>query len=275
MALNRPRFTAVARLLWLRLFIAPSLATLAYPALAADALSDAIAKIKPSVVAVGTHQKTRNPSTAFSGTGFVVLNGLHVVTNAHVLPRELNTEHKETLVVLVRGTDVDTRNAQVIATDRARDLALLQIDGPALPALTIADSSNIREGQLLAFTGFPIGMALGLYPATHRATLAALVPIARAGITARQLNPSMVNRLRESAYIVFQLDATAYPGNSGSPVFDPVTAHVYGIINSVFIQGTREQAITRPSGITYAIPSVHIQELIEHVRRSGALKAGR
>jgi len=135
--------------------------------------------------------------------------------------------------------------------------------------LTVGDSSIVREGQNLAFTGFPIGMALGLYPATHRATLAALVPIARAGITAKQLNPRLINRLRDSAYVIFQLDATAYPGNSGSPLYDPVTAEVYGIINSVFIQGTREQAITRPSGITYAIPSVHIREMLEQVQRTG------
>ena len=112
-------------------------------------------------------------------------------------------------------------------------------------------------------------MALGLYPATHRATLAALVPIARAGITARQLNPRMVARLRNSAYTVFQLDGTAYPGNSGSPLYDPSTGQVFGIINSVFVQGTREQAISRPSGISYAIPAVHIRRLLEQAGVTG------
>jgi len=262
------------RLLALRLAIMAILLEMgAGTALAADALIETVAKIKPSIVAVGTYQKTRNPSAAFNGTGFVVADGLHVITNAHILPRELSVENKETMIVLVkRAEQVDNRQAQIIAVDHARDLALLQIEGPALPAVTIGDSASMREGQALAFIGFPVGMALGLYPATHRATLSALVPIARAGITARQLNPSMINRLRDSAYVVFQLDATAYPGNSGSPVFDPVTAHVYGIINSVFIQGTREQAITKPSGITYAIPSAYIQDLLDQVRRAGALR---
>jgi S1-C subfamily serine protease len=118
----------------------------------------------------------------------------------------------------------------------------------------------------LAFTGFPIGMALGLYPATHRATLAALVPVARAGLTARQLTPRLVSRLRDSAYVIFQLDATAYPGNSGSPLYDPEDGRVYGIVNSVFIQGTREQAIRNPSGITYAIPSDHIRDILKQAQ---------
>lgn len=236
-------------------------------AIAADALSEAVAKIKPSVVGIGTVQKTRSPPAVFNGTGFAVADGRHIITNAHVLPREISAERKESLVVLIGGAEeTENRAAQIIAIDRGRDIALLQIEGPPLPALSIGNSANAREGQDLAFTGFPIGMALGLYPATHRATLAALVPIARSGITAKQLNPRMISRLRDSAYVVFQLDATAYPGNSGSPLYDPVTGEVYGIINSVFIQGTREQAISRPSGITYAIPSVHIRELLEQAK---------
>jgi S1-C subfamily serine protease len=236
---------------------------------AADGLVDVVARTKPSIVGIGTFQKTRSPATVFTGTGFVVADGRHVVTNAHVAGRELSAEKKETLVVLVgRVPETENRAAEVVVLDRGRDLALLRIDGAQLPALSIGDSAAVREGQSLAFTGFPIGMALGLYPATHRATLAALVPIARAGITAKQLNPRMVSRLRDSAYVVFQLDATAYPGNSGSPLYDPSSGHVVGIINSVFIQGTREQAISRPSGITYAIPSIHILDILEQAKIS-------
>ena len=246
-------------LLWL--FLATS-------AGAAD-LTSTVARIKPSVVGIGTFQQTRSPSTVLNGTGFAVGDGRHVVTNAHVL-RELNAPQKEELVVLVSGSsEPEARNAVIVAVDRGRDIAVLRIDGAPLPALTIGDSTRVQEGMSLAFTGFPIGMALGLYPATHRATLAALVPIARAGVTARQLNPRMVTRLRDSAYVVFQLDATAYPGNSGSPLYDPASAEVYGIVNSVFIQGTREQVISRPSGITYAIPSIHIRDVLEQAQVPG------
>src|SRR5690606_6222582 len=207
----------------------------------------------------------------FTGTGFAVADGRHVVTNAHVLARELNSAQKESLAVLVpHANGAEARPAQVVAIDRPHDLALLRIEGEPLPALAIGDSERAREGQLFGFTGFPIGMALGLYPATHRATLAAIVPFARPGITARQLNPRLVSRLRKSSYVVFQLDATAYPGNSGSPLFDATTAEVYGVINSVFIQGSREQAISRPSGITYAIPSVHLEELLDQANLNRA-----
>jgi len=252
--------------LWGIAMVAMALAWAA-PTRAASTLPDTVARIKPSIVGIGTFQKTRSPSTVFNGTGFAVADGRHVVTNAHVLPREINKEQMESLVVLIgSAAETENRPARIIAVDRGRDLALLQIDGSPIPALAIGDSALVKEGQDFAFTGFPVGMALGLYPATHRATLAALVPIARAGITAKQLNPRMISRLRESAYVIFQLDATAYPGNSGSPLYDPANAEVYGIINSVFIQGTREQAISRPSGITYAIPSVHIRDMLEQAK---------
>jgi S1-C subfamily serine protease len=127
----------------------------------------------------------------------------------------------------------------------------------------------VREGQAFAFTGFPIGMALGLHPATHTATLAAIVPMARPGITGRQLSAPLVARLRNSDYVIFQLDGVAYPGNSGSPLYDPATAQVYGILNKVLVQGSREHAISRPSGIAYAVPSAPIIALLQQAMLLG------
>ena len=54
-------------------------------------LPDTVKQIRSSIVAVGTYQKTRRPPSDFRGTGFAVGNGNHVMTNAHVLPKSLNT----------------------------------------------------------------------------------------------------------------------------------------------------------------------------------------
>ena len=72
----------------------------------------------------------------------------------------------------------------------------------------------------------------------------------------------IINRLQKP-YMVFQLDATAYPGNSGSPLYDIHNGHVVGIVNKVFVKGTKEHAITRPSGITYAIPSKYAHQILK------------
>ncbi|MCP5157413.1 MAG: serine protease, partial [Ectothiorhodospiraceae bacterium] len=76
-----------------------------------------------------------------------------------------------------------------------------------------------------------------------------------------QLNPTMIKRLRDP-YDVFQLDATAYPGNSGSPLYDMATGAVVGVINKVFVKETKESILERPSGITYAIPARYVRALL-------------
>jgi serine protease Do len=229
----------------------------------ADNLPQSIVKIKPSIVGVGTFQPTRRPPAAFRGTGFVVADGRHVITNAHVLPNLLNNEAKETLGVFVgQGEDAQFRSAKTVALDEEHDLALLEIAGAPVAAVTVGDSDGVREGQQVSFIGFPIGTVLGLYPVTHRATISAITPIVIPAQASSQLNVKMIKRIR-APLRVFQLDGTAYPGNSGSPLFDPETGVVFGVINMVFVKGTKENALTAPSGISYAIPGNYIEDLLK------------
>ena len=145
-------------------------------------------------------------------------------------------------------------------SDRNHDLAVLRIEGNALPALKIGSSETVREGQLIAFTGFPIGGALGFSPVTHRGMVSSITPIVLPGSNARQLNAKVIRSIKNGTFNIFQLDATAYPGNSGSPVFDQESGEVIGIINMVFVKGTKESALSHPSGITYAIPASYLLE---------------
>ena len=226
-------------------------------------LPDTIEKIKPAIVAVGTHQKTRRPPAVFLGTGFVVGKGLHIVTNAHVVAAKIDTEKRETIAVFVgQGELVDIREATKLAEDLDHDLALLKITGPPLPGLTLGDSNRVREGESYAFTGFPIGMVLGLHPVTHRGTISAITPIAIPQLSAQQLDKTVLKRLI-APYNIFQLDATAYPGNSGSPLYDPATGQVIAILNKVFVQESKESLLQKPSGISYAIPINYLRELLK------------
>lgn len=225
-------------------------------------LPDMLARIKPSVVAVGTYMPTRNPRAIFLGTGFAVADGRNVVTNAHVTAKELDTAHLEQLAVFYRQDKQEFMQlVDLTATDEEHDLALLRLKDGKLPALEIGDSLRVREGELYAFTGYPIGMVLGLYPVTHRSIISAISPNAIPVVASQQLNVKMLKRLA-TPYDVFQLDATAYPGNSGSPLYDIETGKVMGIINKVFVQNSKENAISNPSGISYAIPSAHIAQLL-------------
>jgi len=96
--------------------------------------------------------------------------------------------------------------------------------------------------------------------------VAAITPIAIPPAHSSQLNPRVLRQLASGAFPVFQLDATAYPGNSGSPVYATGSAEVIGVVNMVFVKGSKEAALTQPSGITYAIPSRHLVELLKSAR---------
>jgi S1-C subfamily serine protease len=236
----------------LLLCVALALATAGAPGVE---LEQVIAQAKPSIVGIGSYRKLRSPPVTFVGTGFVIGDGLTVVTAAHVLQDLRDTEPGQILGVLV-GQDehAQFRAATITTLDPEHDLAQLHMAGPPLPAMRLGDSSTVAEGKQLAFTGFPLGMVLGLHPVTHRGMVSAITPVATPPVSTGKLDARLARRLQRQAYPIFQLDGTAYPGNSGSPLYDPETGLVYGVINMVFVKGLKETAISAPSGITYAIP---------------------
>jgi S1-C subfamily serine protease len=227
-------------------------------------LTKTIPLVKRSVVGIGTELRTRSPAIAFFGTGFIAGDGLSVITNAHVVPPVNGEAGKETLGIVLRERNgVAFRAARLVAIDREHDLAHLRLEGEPLPALQLGEPDRVMEGQELAFTGFPLGMVLGLHPATHRATLAAITPIVTPSLSSRKLDARAITQLARSGFDIYQLDGTAYPGNSGSPVYDPDTGTVQAVINMVFVKGLKETAISAPSGITYAIPVRYVHALLQ------------
>lgn len=233
-------------------------------------VADLLPGIKPAVVGVGSFHPTASPRANLKGTGFAVLDGRHIVSCAHIFDKPLDSEKNETYAIFLgRDRQMVVRTAQMIAVDRARDLAILKIEGEPLPVLKLGDSTRVREGEQLYFTGYPIGSALGLNPSTHRAGLAARIPIFTPVAAASQLNVRALKQAGEP-YEVFELDAIAYPGNSGSPVWHPDTGAVLGVVNSVYIKGVKETALTAPSGISYAIPVAYVHTLLRKVGVSGA-----
>lgn len=226
-------------------------------------VADMLPGIKPGVVGVGTYMPTGRPPANLQGTGFAVLDGHYVVSCAHIFSKPLDSEKKETYAVFI-GHDrrISLRPAQLIATDKLHDLVLLKIEGEPIPPLKLGDSGQAREGWQLYFTGYPIGSILGLNASTHRAGLAAIIPIYTPVPAASELS---VRALKQavSPFEVFELDAVAYPGNSGSPVWHPDTGEVLGVVNSVYVKSSKEAALSAPSGISYAIPVKYVHRLLE------------
>jgi serine protease Do len=234
----------------------------------ADTLVDTIERVKPGVVGVGTYQEIRRPPSKLLGTGFAVVDNRHVLTNAHVLPKSIKNSRREFHCIFVgKGRNATIVRVKIIARDDVHDLALLRSEKPlkSVP-LQLGSADAVREGMSIAFTGFPIGVVLGLHPVTHRGIISAKTAIPQA--TPKRLDPKMIKQLRET-FQVFQLDATAYPGNSGSPLYDPSSAKVIGIVSSVFVKSSKEKALSDPSGITYAIP---INYAVRLLKKAGLTK---
>lgn len=248
------------------LLFAVSAMLVLWAAAARAGLVEVVDAVKPSVLAVGSYNALKNPRFTFHGTGFVAAEGNLLITNAHVLPSGAAVDLDSRLMVLVprpREAPPELRPATVVSTDPLHDLALLRIDGSALPVLKLGDSNAVRDGQAIALIGFPVAGALGFSHVTHRGIVASVTSVALPAPTSRQLDERAIRRLREGPFAMFQLDATAYPGNSGGPLFDPETGTVLGVISSGVLKATKESALSLPSGITYAIPARYVSDLLK------------
>jgi len=217
-----------------------------------------------SVVAVGTFNHLRNPQFKFLGSGFAVGPGTRVATCAHVIAG-LDTAANEVLAIAVPRNASDPPRAfeaRVFGRGTIADLATLDFFGPKLNPLTLGQPADATAGTDVVMIGFPLGTAMGLVAAIHRGVIAANTPShvpaqSSAGLTAQAVLASRLNVLE-----LLQLDLTAYPGNSGSPLIDTVTGAVVGVVNMGLVKGNRETAFSQPTGISYAVPVKYLLPLV-------------
>lgn len=208
---------------------------------------------RASVLPIGRFDPLGNPRFAFRGTAFVVGDGRQVLTCDHVVPA--GDPPAWVLQRPLPGGGQEWRRLTLQSRDPEHDLALLALEGEPLPALALAPDEAPREGLDVLVMGFPIAGLLGFQPVTHRGMVSSIAPLVLPAANASALRDSQVAALRRGAFDILQLDATAYPGNSGGPVLDATTGQVIGIISLVLARGGREAALSAPSGISYAIPS--------------------
>lgn len=227
----------------------------------ANELPRTLARIKPSIVAIGVITPLPNPTASILGTGFVIDDGSLIATNAHVVQhKRLNNLNARLTVFVGHGKKVARRLASIVAINTLHDLAILRISGKPLPALTLSQQ-RVFEGENVAFTGFPVANALGLYPVTHQGIISSIAPAAVPVKSTSTLSAKQLRALR-NPHDVYLINAVAYPGNSGSPVYDIKTGAVIAMINKVLISSTKESALTNPTAMTYAIHIKHLRAML-------------
>lgn len=180
----------------------------------------------------------RTPNASGSGSGLIVDNDGHIVTNNHVIGDATEIE--------VRLSDKTKLIAQVIGKDPDTDLALLKVtaDHP-LPSARFGDSSKVKVGQWVLAVGNPFGL-------DRTVTLGVVSGIGRENI----------NLSRYENFI--QTDASINPGNSGGPLFN-LRGEVIGINTAI---------INFAQGIGFAIPSNMAKQVIDQLLAKGKVVRG-
>ena len=105
----------------------------------------------------------------------------------------------------------------------------------------------------------------GFHPVTHRGIVSSQPPIALPSPTAKQLDSRVIRSVNAGAFVLFQLDAIAYAGHSGSPVYAAENGEVIGLI-SMTLKGSKDAAVGLATGISFAVPVQYLQELIRSLR---------
>jgi serine protease Do len=222
-------------------------------------------KVNPSVVkvvSVGYRQleadESEEPGVASrqqnSGSGVIIDPAGYIVTNAHVvmnaqraqvtLPNPADSAPSSSSILRPTGRMV---RAELIGLDLETDIALLKIDAPGLPALTLADSDAVEQGQLVMAFGSPLGL-------DNSVTLGVV------SSPARQFNP-------DDPMIYIQTDAPINPGNSGGPLVD-TGGSVVGINTLILSQSGGSE------GLGFAVPSNIVANVVDQLIRSGRVVRG-
>lgn len=170
------------------------------------------------------------------GSGVIISDKGYVVTNNHVI-----AEADSVVVALRDGREAV---AKIVGADPETDIAVLKIDLPNLPAITLSSSTDLHVGDVVLAIGNPYGVGQ---------------TVTQGIISATDRNSVGLNTYED----FIQTDAAINPGNSGGALIDP-NGHLVGINTAIFSKSGGSQ------GIGFAIPSDLakriMQELIEHGR---------
>lgn len=185
------------------------------------------------------HRPKRKAETG-SGSGVIIKKSGYILTNFHVIAQRDE--------IRVRLNDGRSATAELIGTDPDTDIAVLKIELQNLPALSIADVSKLRVGDIVLAIGdpFAIGQTVtqGIVSATGR------------------------TRVSQNTYENFiQTDAAINPGNSGGALIN-VDGEIVGINSNIYSSTGNYQ------GISFSIPIDLAQKVAEQIIQHGIVVRG-
>lgn len=219
---------------------------------APDSVAGIAASALPSVVTLHVSGTTESGT----GTGFVLDNEGHILTNNHVVaPAGPSGD------ITVTFSGGETASAEIVGKDSGYDLAVVKVKGVSgLKPLPLGNSDNVQVGDPVVAIGAPFDLSntvtSGIISAKDR-------PITAGGEKGDGSDISYVDAL--------QTDAPINPGNSGGPLVD-TDAHVIGInsaIRAADSGSTAEGGQAGSIGLGFAIPINQGKRVAEELINTG------
>jgi putative serine protease PepD len=173
------------------------------------------------------------------GSGFVIDDQGHIVTNQHVVDGATS--------IKVRLWDGKTYDATLVGSDASTDLAVIKVDAPSsvLEPLTFGDSNSVQVGDSVVAIGSPFGLentvTSGIVSALHR---------------------QMTSPNNFSIDDSIQTDAAINHGNSGGPLLNS-SGQVIGVNAQI------ESDSGGNDGVGFAIPSRTVQSIVSELISTG------
>lgn len=182
------------------------------------------------------------------GSGVIISADGYILTNNHVVSDDTGRPADEIKVQLNDGTEVEAR---LIGRDRRTDVALLKIEREGLPFLSMANSDDLRVGDVVFAIGNPLGIGqtstMGIVSALGRTNL---------GILGQEGYENFI-----------QTDAAINRGNSGGAMID-TRGRLVGINTAIASQTGGN------IGIGFAIPITMARRVVLDLLESGEVRRG-
>jgi serine protease Do len=173
------------------------------------------------------------------GSGVIVTNEGHIITNNHVVAQVDEIE--------VQLSDGQTKKARLVGADEQVDLAVLKIDNPGVKPLKLADSDTVQPGDFVLAIGNPFGFEETVTD----------------GIISSKGRPNRSDFFSD----LLQTNAAINPGNSGGPLIN-LRGEVIGINTAIASTTGGSQ------GVGFAIPSNTVRTALESLLRQGRIIRG-
>lgn len=184
-------------------------------------------------------QRVQTPKREATGSGVIISQDGYIVTNNHVV--------KGADELTVTLNDNREFSAKIIGTDKQTDLALIKVNAKDLPAITIANSDDLKVGEWVLAVGNPYNL--------NNTVTAGIVSAKSRGLGAS------ANGIES----FIQTDAAINPGNSGGALVN-TRGELVGI-NAMLYSQTGSF-----TGYGFAIPTTIMNKVVADIKKYGSVQ---